>query len=188
MNDTIILISLPRSGTSSFCEMLNILGYQTYHAPHMSFRELLKPGWGLADTPMYAHSIISEIESQSLNVKFIYIDRNFESWYKSMTVSQPLFQSYSRFYSLPIEDLKPRVQIDLKYYTEVFGKLNHGSPDFKNRMQLRFNEHRDMCLSYAPFVYSFGDGWEPLCEFLSLDLPNVPVPHKHKETAHDYSN
>ena len=28
-------------------------------------------------------------------------------------------------------------------------------------------------------VWSVGDGWEPLCEFLELPVPDTPFPHLH---------
>ena len=29
-------------------------------------------------------------------------------------------------------------------------------------------------------VYKCKEGWEPLCEFLGVEVPNVPFPHKNK--------
>jgi len=29
-------------------------------------------------------------------------------------------------------------------------------------------------------VYNVRDGWEPLCKFLGVDVPDVPFPHKNK--------
>lgn len=33
--------------------------------------------------------------------------------------------------------------------------------------------------------YKLGSGWEPLCEFLGKEVPEVPFPHVNESATHD---
>ena len=49
-----------------------------------------------------------------------------------------------------------------------------------------FNKNlcRSLIFQNAPkdklLVYNCKEGWEPLCKFLEVDVPDVPFPHKNK--------
>ena len=181
MKEPVVLISLPRTGTTSFCIMLQKLGYQTSHAPLMKYKELLKPGWGLGDTPMFAESIIQDVVSQPINAKLVYIDRNFDTWFNSMTRSTTLLQTHARLSKSQHIEYDGQ-DIDVKYYGEVFGFFEYARPDLKDYIRDKFYAHREMCLSHNPFIYSLEnkDGWEPLCEYLGVEVPDGNIPHLHK--------
>jgi len=55
-----------------------------------------------------------------------------------------------------------------------------------NEKQFRkaYRMHNTYVLSKAPkdkmLIFNFKDGWEPLCNFLELSIPNKPFPHKNK--------
>jgi hypothetical protein len=55
---------------------------------------------------------------------------------------------------------------------------DHAGRDF---LIERFNRFNDTVKSDVPsdrlLVWQPSDGWEPLCEFLGVDVPDVPVPH-----------
>ena len=50
-----------------------------------------------------------------------------------------------------------------------------------------FNAHNERVQREVPadrlLVYPVGAGWEPLCEFLGVDVPDVPYPHSNAGTG-----
>lgn len=180
INYAVCVTSLPRTGTVSICEMLEVLGFKTYHAPLSSIHEKLDNKVAFADTPAYAPSVINNIKESSTNVKFIYIDRDFDTWFESMTKSTNLLRTAHRFIQTPDKDLSYGQLEDKKFYYEIFGKYDMTSQSFKQVIKTRFNEHRETVKDHG-LVYKFSDGWKPLCEFLGLNIPeNKNIPHKHK--------
>lgn len=53
--------------------------------------------------------------------------------------------------------------------------------DFENRGKEVFKSHYDLVRQLVPqerlLEYDVGQGWEPLCRFLSEDIPEMPFPH-----------
>ena len=47
-----------------------------------------------------------------------------------------------------------------------------------------YNEFNEGIKAYVPsdqlLIYKLSDGWEPLCNFLEVPIPDVPVPYKNK--------
>ena len=50
-----------------------------------------------------------------------------------------------------------------------------------------FNRHNEDVKSKVPadklLVYEIGEGWEPLCEFLDVPVPDTPMPHLNDATS-----
>ncbi|XP_077965556.1 uncharacterized protein LOC144411824 [Styela clava] len=51
-------------------------------------------------------------------------------------------------------------------------------------LKLKFRKHNSHVIQNAPpkklLVYNYRQGWEPLCKFLGVPVPDVPFPHKNK--------
>lgn len=180
----IVITSLPRTGTTSICRMLEILGFKTYHAPLSKIRQLMGAGRAFADTPCFAPSIMNWTKTQTITpVKHIYLDRTFDSWFDSMTKSTNLLKTNYSFQTTPDEHLNANQLNDKKYYNEVFGDANPVLSDFREIVKERFYTHREIALAWEPFVYKFSDGWGPLCEYLNLNTPEgADIPHLHKNS------
>jgi hypothetical protein len=79
-------------------------------------------------------------------------------------------------------DAKWRGFIDLmKDMWERSGLIDNGADTTSESMKAameRFNQEvRDTVPADRLLVWSVGDGWEPLCEFLELPVPDTPFPH-----------
>ena len=59
-------------------------------------------------------------------------------------------------------------------------KGHKSEKDIKNE----FNKWNQSVIDYDPkdrlLVYEIKDGWEPLCIFLDMPVPNIPFIHKNK--------
>ena len=58
-----------------------------------------------------------------------------------------------------------------------------GAKNDHDRMQ-EFNNWNKSVIEFVPkerlLVYQVKDGWEPLCNFLNVPIPDVPFPYKNK--------
>ena len=180
MLPAVVVTSLPRTGTMSMCSMLRSLGYETYHSPLNTWQEVLGEGVAIADTPAFAPSVF---EPLAATTKQIYIDRDFEGWFESMTVHTRLLRTYYRFLNTEDDRLTEGRLTDKIYYREVLGKIVLNSVELEERLEERFLAHRETALACDPLVYKFSDGWEPLCEFLGLNIPDdLRIPHLNNKT------
>lgn len=180
----VCVTSLPRTGTVSICAMLQTLGYKTYHAPlHLSkMLEVYAPKVAYADTPAFVPHIASQLKvNENIPVQYVYVDRDFDSWFDSMTKSTNLLRTYHRFSQTPDEQLNTGELADKQHYHAVFGNFDINSSGFKDHIKLKFFEHREEVSGWG-LVYKFSEGWEPLCDFLDLNIPNKPIPHEHKKS------
>ncbi len=113
--------------------------------------------------------------------------RDPEAWERSMRDT-----IWGIFYGdILIRDLSTaRARIDAKWrgYIELMQEMWHqsgliadGANTTSESMQAameRFNaEVQDTIPSERLLVWSVNDGWEPLCEFLDLPVPETPFPH-----------
>ena len=63
---------------------------------------------------------------------------------------------------------------------------NEFGKDYKNKEEVirRFNKHNETVLSTVPkerlLVFDAKQGWEPLCNFLGVPVPDVPFPQSNK--------
>jgi hypothetical protein len=113
--------------------------------------------------------------------------RDAEAWERSMRDT-----IWGLFYGdMLIRDLsQARCRVDAKWrgYLELMeemweqsGLISAGAETTPESMQAameRFNaEVQDNVPADRLLVWSVGDGWEPLCEFLELPVPDTPFPH-----------
>ena len=51
------------------------------------------------------------------------------------------------------------------------------------KLVLRYEEHNELVKKTVPkenlLVWNLKEGWEPLCEFLDVPIPDVPVPREN---------
>lgn len=177
--EKIYIVSLPRTGTKTVCKMLSILGYDVQHAPGPYFDDFRKGKDALADTPLFAPSIIQKLKESDPNARFIYIDRPEDRWAASFENSG-LPQNYNEMLTQPPEQLSVYNKVDLGALAEVFD----WHPYDRTVGILGFQKHREFVgktLSQSNIlVYRFTDGWDSLCSFLNKSIPTDPVPHLNK--------
>ncbi len=162
------VIGLGRTGTHSYCEALRILGYRkVIHNP--SFEELAEID-AAADngcTIFYKY-----LDYKYPNSKCILSLRDLDPWLESAKYihdNSPL----SREDDVPIQRrmlLYETVEFDRDKFIEAYHR-HHA--DVRRYFKDRPDDLLEMNIAD-------GDGWEKLCPFLGIPVPQVPFPHRYK--------
>lgn len=205
----IIGVGGPRTGTASLKDALEILGFgKCYHMEWLfNHQEDLKYWHELYDTgstdfdtlfdgfqssvdfPGYLN--YKQLMAKYPDAKFILNDRDPDSWYDSaaetvhsvtpQTIPQKLKMLRKMIFSSRFRRLAQSFKLVEKYLW--VGKYKG---QFKNREQTidiykKFNEDIKKDIPEEKLlIYNIADGWEPLCSFLGVYVPDVEFPHKNQ--------
>lgn len=207
----VLSLGICRTATLSMREAFSILGYPSpYHfasilanvrdadiwAPIM--REKLSSGrsppradldqvlghcGAVTDTPCAV--MWRDLVAAYPEAKVILVERDEDSWYRSITVMLE-------------GSLNPLVRYVLRltdpgWFGRIFNlgflwiELWFGSSDLetaKRNARAAYRAHNTAIREAVPkqrlLVYQLGSGWEPLCEFLEKPIPTVPFPHSNE--------
>jgi hypothetical protein len=197
--------SLPRTGSLTQKVALEMLGAgPCYHMVNVLADLDLAPLWraayeGNADWDRIFDGFEStvdwpggyfyrELMEKYANAKVLLSVRDPEKWERSMrdTVwgivnGDVMIAHLSR----AVEDINPKWHTYIELVKRLlwiergtFADLDHASRD---GLIQGFNRYIETVKSDVPsdklLVWQPSDGWEPLCEFLEADVPDVPVPH-----------
>ncbi len=161
-------IGLGRTGTTSFCRALRFLGYKNViHNP--AFEELVDLD-GASDngcTIFYKY-----LDYKFPDSKFVLLTRELKPWLDSA--------EYIHGYT-PIdrsEDLMIMRRM-LLYETIVFDRKKFISAYHRHHEDVRRYFH-DRPNDLLEMDITAGDGWEKLCPFLELPVPEKPFAHINK--------
>ena len=185
-----------RTGTMSLKHALEHLGYGPCHHMRACFSSRQQTRWFLeaaerkavdwnsvfndfqaaVDWPAAAY--YSELLQTFPDAKVVFSYRHPEDWYRS--VSETIFNVAS---SIPawVRFLFPHVE-RLALMIEKTVWQNELGGKFQDREHaLNFFEQRLMQVKAAVpgeklLVHAASDGWEPLCAFLEVGVPNIPYP------------
>ena len=184
-------INMTSAGSTSLCRALNILGIPSLHyrAPLPDDkifeteiipeniklnRRLFYPydeEWrGFLDFNGRFH--VSTLYKMYPNSKFIFTWRAYEPWFKStVKLAQNLYRmQFNR--DMP-EDELAQIKIDREQNWELNNEL----------CRLFRNHSKFLTMKICD---GGGDGWEKLCNFLEIPIPNVDFPHlKSNNTTFD---
>jgi len=173
-------IGLPKTGTCSLTAALNTLGipslHFTYQETKMSHlvktnqtknKNLLDPidqqYRGFIDFNGFDY--YETLITQYPNSVFIYTKREFVSWFRSR-----VFNHRMKILNGRERDFGNIDQAHISMVQHYF-KHNKKIPEFfRDNPQHRYLE-MDICA---------GDGWDKLCNFLELPVPQQPFPHDNK--------
>jgi hypothetical protein len=115
-----------------------------------------------------------ELAEEYPQAKIILTTRSQESWYESF--SETIFSLMATQDQAPPE-MKPFMEMA----TGVMEKTGIGTKSSKEEIIRAFNTHNDAIRSTIPeerlLVYEVREGWEPLCEFLGMPVPDTPFPN-----------
>lgn len=173
------VVSLPRTGTNSITEMANICGLRTKHCPFEYFDVYVEnDNYDFySDTPVYVPSVIEKLCLKD-NVKFIYIDRPYSEIFNSW-INYGLFRTYNE---MIIENERKTISrgrlFDFKSYNESFSDKKLSETTYDEI----FNQHKEIVIDLIGkynkelLIYKFSDGWEPFCDFLQVQIPDVEIP------------
>jgi len=177
MEGKIIGTGFQKTGTSSLREALKILGYKVKDTSSRPLIPILKGDYhkvlkmirnfdAVEDTPWYM--IYKELDKRIPGSKFILTIRDEESWYKSVSRHIGLLRNpshewiYGRGKGLPMQDKENTIQVYQKHCREV----------------MEYFKDRPGDLLVVDFTQ--GDGWEKLCGFLKIPIPEIPFPHANQ--------
>ncbi len=203
----VIGAGFPRTGTHSLKTALNQLGLgPTYHFEEVLFErpehiefwrrvqkrktyrwcEVLHEYGSAVDAPTCIY--YRELMSKYPEAKIVLTIRDGSAWYKSYSDTilasayEPL-PSRLKTLATAIVNSKLRRRLPLlvsaqKDIKTVF--LPHGQNNTQAAIE-RFESWNQEVIDTVPknrlLVFRVADGWEPLCNFLGMDVPDTPFPH-----------
>jgi len=208
MSLKIIGAGVGRTGTHSLKLALEELGFgKCYHMDNLimenpeqlTFWQDLKEGNSVdfnsffsgyqssVDLPTFYHYKI--FLQKYPDAKVILTVRNPESWYKSfgdtiIKKSKPTFSEIvTTMFRLPFDKgLRQRLNV-LKFagtYMPLF--FPNGFSDKEGALKF-FNDWNQSVIDFVPkeklLVYDVKEGWDPLCKFLGVSIPQIPFPHSN---------
>jgi Sulfotransferase domain len=200
----VIGAGLPRTATTTQMIALEMLGFPCYHMRDMmmdmersvpQFRKALD---GDADWDEIFEGKESEVDWPASyhwrelmevypDAKVLLSVRDADSWVRSMksTINQVFFGD-----SLMTHLAKARYHIDPPYaaWIDLLTEMNwseergvFGTSDDPASMTEAMERWNQAVIDTVPaerlLVWDPKDGWEPLCEFLEVPVPDVPLPH-----------
>lgn len=149
--EKIFIIGLPRTGTTSLCSTFLSLGYKVAHTAYIekAFREAQV----IADTPIF--HCYPYLDANYPNAKFIYLERNLESWIPS--IKQLLLRMYK---NVVREDggFNPMIK---KCFSEIFSPFTLENIQSDNFLLKQYHQHQQV-------VYDYFQGREQ--DLLTLNL------------------
>lgn len=199
-----------RTGTESLKLALEQLGFdKCYHMgelfrhPHhivyweklfrgepIDFQKLFQGYQAAVDLPSNLN--YKKLMEEYPNAKVILTLRDVDKWYES--ASRTIFKKRPAAGKFLLRLLsgfssKPRYILRiLKFIDEAAMKgMMHGRTDEKSA-KATFEKWNQDILEYVPkerlLVYRVQEGWEPLCRFLNVPVPDTPFPHSN--TRHSF--
>lgn len=140
-------------------------------------------------TDIYAHFTLDLITAYP-EAKVVVVEREFESWWPSYyeICIEFLLRPWIRVLGtlLRYTTSKSNIHILERQYKGAFNvpELSMVTKDRARKYhQDFFNQVREMVPEERRLEYRLGDGWEPLCEFLGKDVPDVPFPRVNERAV-----
>lgn len=149
------------------------------------FDQLLGHCSGIMDVP--AIMFWRELMEAYPDAKIVLVGRNEESWLRSIEgvvrgVLNPVGRYVLRFTDpLTFGRVLGLGLAWVRYFFGVKGPLTVESimSRASDTYRTHYMEVRKTVPQEKLLEYQLGSGWEPLCEFLGKDIPNVPFPHQN---------
>lgn len=184
-------LGLSRTGTTSLGAALNKLGIKTIHYPHdeTTQRELLSGTGKLSLLNRYQGIVdisvvpfYRQLDRAYPNSKFILTIRKKESWLKSVSKSlaktAEVWSSLSNQYRQFFQFINERVYGAYQFDQDRFSKA------YDNHLQDVFEYFHARPNDLLVMDITNGDGWDKLCPFLQLPVPEVPFPRQNDAQSH----
>ncbi|ORY90767.1 P-loop containing nucleoside triphosphate hydrolase protein [Leucosporidium creatinivorum] len=194
----VIGAGLPRTGTASLREALQILGFgptthmfECWNSAELSKQWMvacrriaegdknvdLRPlveGFGSGvDTPV--SDVFIELAEQFPEAKVVLTHRPAKDWFKSYcTMSQSLGSSYA-FWCYWQRQMSMRGILPL--WLSKYGSFG------EHMMAARIEEAKKNIPAERLLIFQVQEGWEPLCKFLNVPIPDQPFPRVNDTNA-----
>jgi len=200
----VILVGISKCGTKSMATAFEQLGLKNYDYPEQfmfqrddwfkifkrggtkeDFRRMFANCDSVTDSP--ACYFWYEILQAYPDAKLVLTQRSnedewYKSFYKQMDKMKPVFT--------PLMMLSPTNRDHLRYVEEQCKySMGHNCLYVSNINETlckqTYRRHIAYVLQNAPkdqlLVYSLDQGWDPLCKFLDVPVPDKPFPHRNKQ-------
>jgi len=198
----VILVGPSKCGTKSMATAFEELGLKNYDYPEQfvylredwmkimtkggtkdDFRRMFENCDSVTDSP--ACYFWYEIFQAYPDAKLVLTQRtNEDVWYESFQNQVKKIKAATKV----IMALSPLSRFHHKYLQNQFKFfLGHNCFDGMNETlcKLAYRRHIAYILQNAPkeqlLVYNLEQGWDPLCKFLNLPVPDKPFPHRNKQ-------
>ena len=119
------------------------------------------------------------------DAKVILTVRDDESWIKSWNVlNNQVLKSFTFRFLAKIPKTSFKLQKDI-HNKMILGEEGafQGAKNNYDRMK-KFNDWNQSVIEFVPqerlLIYQVKEGWEPLCKFLDVPIPDIPFPYKNK--------
>ncbi|MFY0687084.1 MAG: hypothetical protein JXQ90_07970 [Cyclobacteriaceae bacterium] len=205
----VIGVGGPRTGTASLKQALEILGFgRCYHMEWLFnhpeelalWKELFKTGQtdfdklfdgvkSTVDFPGYQN--YKAFYKQYPDAKFVLAERDPEAWYESAlnTVYAATPKTFSEKFgmlkkvivSARFRKIAKTFQLAEKYLWDLQYKGNFEDRAATIQIYKEFNEEIKQTIPADQLlIFDISKGWEPLCQFLNVPVPDVKFPVKNK--------
>lgn len=120
--------------------------------------------------------------------RVVLVHREFDAWWRSVetTLLPIMWGPMAEVFRVALEPLIGSCMVTTGRKLLLGWARARDLEDFKAKAREAFERHeRDIVEVVPPTMllhYRIGDGWEPLCQFLSKEVPAIPFPHAN-ETA-----
>lgn len=183
----ILGVGLSRTGTTSLAKALTILGFKTLHWSPERLRHVILDGVDRfncyddveAVTDIPAAYFYKELKATYPNCKLILTERDISSWFKSV----------QHHYQVRIPTkFNKRHNETYQLEADLTQQMVYGSNKVNEFLyKKRYVEHNAEVLRLFPETLILnivgGDGWEKLCPYLEVNVPNLPFPCENVTTS-----
>jgi len=206
----VIFAGYSKNGTKTMKEAFTLLGYNNYDfqenyryqkdrwlkifntgGTKEDFYEMYKNVDSCTDMPSFY--FWDEILKAFPDAKVVFCMRSEDDWWRSYKKQMESRQSFKfRVMQILSPSLKRMLDFAWKMHVVIEG-WQMVEPWFgfcdnpEHLLRKSYRMHNANVLQNAPkdqlLVFSLDQGWEPLCKFLNLPVPDAPFPHKNKNAT-----
>jgi len=171
----VFCVGLGKTGTTSVKESLRILGYRTIRLP-LDWKGITDFDAAL---PGVSAALYADLDAGFPGSKFILTVRDVDGWLKSIERDMGRKKDVQRARSEERERLLTLLYGTTVFDSETFRQAYHAHVD---RVQTYFRDRPDDLLVLNVTTQA---GWEPLCSFLGVAVPETPFPNINKAAELD---
>ncbi|KAJ7489534.1 hypothetical protein FB451DRAFT_1349737 [Mycena latifolia] len=143
------------------------------------------PLHGVTDAPCNAFA--PELIDAYPEAKVVLVERDLEAWYTSFqNILEPIYRPDFRVAAfLDLFWMGKLYRMTKMWIEGQFGAttLEKGQQNARKVYQEHYAEVRRVTPKERLLEFKLESGWEPLCQFLGKDIPNVPFPRVNEAAA-----
>jgi hypothetical protein len=166
----VFCVGLGKTGTTSLKAALGILGYRTIRLP-LNWKGITDFDAAL---PGVSAAMYAELDQEFPGSKFLLTVRDVEGWLRSIERDMSRKQDIRRDRAADRNELLMRLYGRTTFDSDAFRQAYY---DHEARVKHYFRERPDDLLVMN---ITTSAGWEPLCSFLDLPVPDAPFPFVNK--------